>query len=111
MAVMFQVDFFSVLTPFSVVLGYRRFRDPYCLHLLRPEDGFRMDPRLKFMWLFSELCFVYFDNDCKNGTGGKMGGALSFTTRFIFRLVHIFMALCVCVCVCARVSVCILLRQ
>jgi len=32
-AVMFQVEVFRVLTPCSVVVGYRRFRRPRCLHL------------------------------------------------------------------------------
>jgi hypothetical protein len=28
-----QVEFFCVVTPYSVLVGYQRFRGPYCLHL------------------------------------------------------------------------------
>jgi hypothetical protein len=33
MAVMVQMEFFLVVTPCSVVVGYQRFRGPCCLHL------------------------------------------------------------------------------
>jgi hypothetical protein len=33
-----QVEFFRVVTPCSVVVGYQRFRGPCCLHL-HPENG------------------------------------------------------------------------
>jgi hypothetical protein len=33
MAVMFQVEAFWVVTPCSVVVGYKRFGGPRCLHL------------------------------------------------------------------------------
>jgi hypothetical protein len=32
-AVKIQIEVFWVVTPCSVVLGYRRFGGPYCLHL------------------------------------------------------------------------------
>jgi len=31
--VMFQVKVFWVVTPCGIVVGYQRFRGPYCLHL------------------------------------------------------------------------------
>jgi len=33
MTVIFQIEVFWVVTPCSDVVGYQRFRDPYCLHL------------------------------------------------------------------------------
>jgi len=36
--VMFQVEFFWIFIPCTVVVGYQRFRDPYCLHL-QGENG------------------------------------------------------------------------
>jgi hypothetical protein len=46
--VMFQFEFFWVVTPCSVVGGYQRFRDPYCLHI-HPEEVFRHHGPLK-LW-------------------------------------------------------------
>jgi len=47
MAVMLQVDLFSVVTPCSVVVGYQRFGSPYRLHLhftsVNPKKGNSMD--------------------------------------------------------------------
>jgi hypothetical protein len=40
MAVMIRVEVFWVLTPGNVVVGYRRFRGPFCLHR-DPEDSSR----------------------------------------------------------------------
>jgi hypothetical protein len=37
---LFQVEVFSVVTPCSVVVGYQRFRGPYCLHL---QGGVKME--------------------------------------------------------------------
>jgi hypothetical protein len=41
-AVKVQVEVFWVVTPYSVVIGYHRFRGQCCLHI-HPEDGGSID--------------------------------------------------------------------
>jgi len=44
MAVIFEIEFFCVVMPCSVVVGYKRFGAPCCLHF-QGEDGGSMDLR------------------------------------------------------------------